>query len=263
MIEMIAAAAEVADAAEVAEAGAEIAEAATAYAETNGLSLDIAEADKPIALGSENSISLDDAFKNMTKEADTLDDGAVDSASESTTESVQKKTTNIQKIDGIKYRCDDSGNPYAIYNAETKRYELRPNNEYTLNGYTYKTDKRGRIVEAKGELHLKEERPRKTINEEIKDMAENDDKSHLFADMFDGGNDVGNLVPMDKFLNRQEYKNLETQLSNALKEGKKVNADIKVKYNDKSGRPDKITVSYSIDGVKSKAVFKNTPGGNR
>ena len=36
------------------------------------------------------------------------------------------------------------------------RYVLRPNREFTINGYTYRTDANGRLISATGDLHLED-----------------------------------------------------------------------------------------------------------
>ena len=56
---------------------------------------------------------------------------------------------------------DDNGN---LYREGT---ELVPNNEYTINGYEYKTDDQGRIVSAEGQLHMKNRQGRLTIRDSI------------------------------------------------------------------------------------------------
>lgn len=158
----------------------------------------------------------------------------------------------------IKYGYDDNGRQYTIDG------QLLPNNVYSVNGYEYRTDELGRIVEASGELRLKTRENRKTINENMEDIArgdakETDDRGHLIADQFDGSNKIDNLVPMDANLNRGEFKALENKLASAVEDGKEVKITIEPEYSGDSYRPDRFMVTYSINGDEHITVFENKP----
>lgn len=175
----------------------------------------------------------------------------------------QFKHYNIERIDGEKYRVDDNGNPYAKYNKETGAYDKLPNNKYTLNSYSYETNKNGQITEAIAKPLRKTDRDyKKTINDNVKDMKKADEKGHIFGDIFNGANDIGNLIAMDGKLNKGEYKKLEMTLKKAIEAGCDVAMKVNFEYpNSKTQRPSKIKVTYEIDGVKQVKVFFNTPSG--
>jgi predicted ribonuclease toxin of YeeF-YezG toxin-antitoxin module len=89
---------------------------------------------------------------------------------------------------------------------------LKPNVEYaTIEGHTYTTDDKGRIVsvDAKLELGNGERNPyaQRTVGGE--DRLPTDNGGHLIANIFKGSGEIDNLVPMDATLNKSEYKSLE------------------------------------------------------
>ena len=156
-----------------------------------------------------------------------------------------------------------SGNEVKKKNTETdehivkenRRKVLAKNAEYTKNGYDYKTDKLGRIKEAKAsELRLEQgERnlySQRTVGgaDRLKDI---DDGGHLFGTQFGGSGDIDNMLPQNSKINRAggEWYKMEQEWANALKETppKKVSVKINPIYEGKSMRPTKIKVKYKID----------------
>ena len=168
--------------------------------------------------------------------------------------------SNSQTVDGLRNAIND----IESFDDNGKLYkscgELLPNNEYSVNGYDYKTDEIGRTIEASGELKLSESDGRKTINERNvggEDKLASDDRGHLIADRFGGSNKIENLVAQDSNLNRGEYKSLENELADKLKEGREVEMTVEVDYEGESKRPSSFTVTYSVDGVVSEKTFLN------
>jgi len=152
---------------------------------------------------------------------------------------------------------DDNGLVYKING------ELQPNCEYQINGYTYRTDQLGRVIEASGNLHLTGE-PRQPLTQENvggKDKRPTDDRGHLIADRFGGSNKIENLVAQDSNLNRGEYKAIENTCARALEEGKKVSLKVEVEYDGVSQRPSAFIVTYQIDGVTYEKVLLNKKAG--
>ncbi len=150
---------------------------------------------------------------------------------------------------------DDNGNEYR------EGDDLKPNAEYERNGYSYKTDEKGRIVSAGGKLKLRDpdyernmEDVRKIDSQEYK---KTDDKGHLIGHQFGGSDRLENLVPMDAKLNRGDFAKLENTLADAVKEGADVRMKVEPVYEGDSTRPTEFRVSYSIDGEKDAVVFKN------
>ena len=163
-------------------------------------------------------------------------------------------------LDEKGWQYDDNGEPYAYDGV------LLPNSEYDLNGYHYKTDSNGRIVEVSGTLKPKTHDGRKPLNAKMDDIAwgdqrEDDDRGHLIADQFDGSNDAGNLTAQNKDINRKEVKDFEQQLAKEVAAGKKVEVKITVVYEGDSNRPSAYIYDCKIDGKPVKKIFKNEASG--
>jgi len=226
--------------------------------ETNGMR-DISEVNKPEAedykgIKPENGTTSGEAkffwnniFKGERK-------SVVEDDSSEPPETENNPRTEVRE--GETYYYDDNGNLYRVGK------ELAPNSEYELNGYKYKTDESGRIVSAEGTLHLKNREGRLPIRDSIEDIGkgdqqEGDDRGHLIGDQFDGSNGLENMIPQDADINRNDFKNFENELADAVREGKEVNIKIEPIYERDSRRPVATVVMYSIDGKESVRVFPN------
>ena len=64
--------------------------------------------------------------------------------------------------------------------------------------------------------------------------------------MFDGKDDLGNLVAMPAKVNRGEYEALEKLWLKELKNGKNVSVKILLKYNGRSKTPSEFDITYWI-----------------
>ncbi len=137
--------------------------------------------------------------------------------------------------------------------------ELLPNISYKLNRYTYYTDKYGRITKVVfDDLQLK---PSGIARLDISDSKSKigkgferpkDDRGHLIADIFNGDNNLSNIVSMDGSVNKGEYKTIESILQKKLQEGGHVSGFIEVFWSGTSYRPDSFCYSYDIgDGLIS------------
>lgn len=71
----------------------------------------------------------------------------------------------------------------------------------------------------------------------------------------DGG--IGNLVAMDSKINQSDYKRMEYDIKNALDEKKDVTVKAEMTYSGDSERPDKITVTVTMDGKDTVYEFDN------
>lgn len=154
---------------------------------------------------------------------------------------------------------DDKGILYRVGD------DLLPNTKYTINGYLYKTDGKGRILSAEGKLRVKEHEGRLTIKDTLEDIGkgfekETDDRGHLIGDQFGGSNGLENMIPQDANINRITFKNFENQLAKEVKANKDVQVKIDLIYKGDSRRPEALVVTYSIDGKKSMEIFKNGKG---
>ncbi len=90
------------------------------------------------------------------------------------------------------------------------------------------------------------------------DMLDTDDRGHLIADRFNGSGGIENLVAMDSELNQHgDYNKMENTLADAVADGAKVQLKVEPIYESDSTRPSEFRVTYSINGEKEVAVFKN------
>ena len=163
------------------------------------------------------------------------------------------KSDSSQK-DGHEY-FDDNGIKYRDGDR------ILPNAEFDINGYKYVTDDKGRVVSAEGTLRIRDAEYVRNM-EDVKSIKEqeykpNDDRGHLIAHQFGGSDKLENLVPMDAKLNQGDFAKLENTLADAVKDGADVRLKVEPVYEDNSTRPSEFRVSYSIDGDKEVAVFKN------
>lgn len=162
--------------------------------------------------------------------------------------------------DGHNKYYDDNGNLYRIDK------DLLPDSEYTINGYDYKTDDQGRIVEASGQLRLKEHKGYRQIKDSLHDIGKGDEnkktdeKGHLIGDQFGGKNGLENAVAQNADINKNDYKNLENKLADRVRAGDDVRVQIEPIYEGDSHRPDAISVTYTINGETSVQIFPNGKG---
>ena len=157
---------------------------------------------------------------------------------------------------GNKQYVDDNGKIFR------KGNKLEKNCVYEVNGYTYHTDEKGRIISASGNVKIKNhvvERDRKNTISEIGKGSEKkgDHRGHIIGDQLGGSNGLENLVPQSDKLNQGDYKKLENQLKKEVENGNKVDMKVELKYDKNSNRPDKYIVTYHINGEKHKKVFPN------
>ncbi|WP_407701308.1 DNA/RNA non-specific endonuclease [Virgibacillus dakarensis] len=150
------------------------------------------------------------------------------------------------------------------------RRELAPNVKYvTEDGYKYRTDELGRIVDVNADnLILKEAKRNKRMQRVVgrQDRLPDDDGGHLIGSQFHGSGDIDNLVAQNSQINRSggEWYKMETEWANALKEipPKKVFVKIKPIYSGHSLRPDSFKVVYEIEGKGLiKKTIENQSGG--
>ena len=150
---------------------------------------------------------------------------------------------------------DDNGEKYREGN------ELSPNKEFSVNGYDYKTDDKGRIISAEGNLQMKDHDGRSEMDSRSAvdkgDMLGTDERGHLIADRFNGSGGIENLSQMDAKLNHGDYAKLEGTLAEAVKDGADVYLKVEPVYEGDSTRPTENRVDYSIDGEKTETVFRN------
>ena len=166
---------------------------------------------------------------------------------------------NTYVLDEVTYKTDDNGN---IYSVDGK---LQPNTTYELNGNVYTTDENGRIISCEAKPVRSPENPRD--NEAQKqaggeDRRPNDQGGHVVGRDMNGDGGNGNLVAMDSKINQSDYKRMENDIKAALDEGKDVTTKTEMTYSGDSERPDKITVTVTIDGKDTVYEYDNNLDGS-
>lgn len=135
--------------------------------------------------------------------------------------------------------------------------DLKPNQVYEKNGYLYKTNDSGHPVQAYGKLELEKGIRSKQGSEIGKLGLPGDQGGHLIGTRFNGPQDAFNIVPQNAKLNNGEWKRMENEWADSLKEGKEVIVLIEPIKNDDSVRPSAFEVVYQIDGELFQNIFEN------
>ncbi|MRN53044.1 hypothetical protein GJB61_08550 [Paenibacillus sp. LC-T2] len=169
----------------------------------------------------------------------------------------------IKEIDEVNY-----GDQFT--KGKNGRKELAPNVQYiTQDGYKYKTDELGRIVDVEADNLILKEADRNLGMQRAagrEDRLPEDDGGHLIGSQFHGSGDIDNLVAQNSRINRsggQWYK-METEWAKALKEipPRIVSVRIEPLYSGNSIRPDSFEVVYEIEGKGIfEKIIKNQSGG--
>ena len=187
-----------------------------------------------------------------------VDDNIVDDDGNDLTEGKSLPPNKTFVLDGIEYKTDDNGNIYVI---DGKR---QPDTTYKLNGNVYTTDKIGRIILCDGRPVLSPENPRDNDAQRQagdKDRRPNDQGGHIIGRDMNGDGGIGNLVAMDSKINQSDYKRMENDIKAALGEGKDVTTKTKMAYSGDSERPDRITVTVTVDGKETVYEYDNNLDG--
>lgn len=156
-------------------------------------------------------------------------------------------------------KLDDNGNPYMVNG------ELLPNNIYELNGNVYETDEQSRIVTCNGRPQIVPENQRDNDAQKQsggEDRRDGDQGGHIIGRDMGGDSGAGNLVPMDARINQSDFKRMENEIKKAVVDGKDVTAKTEFTYSGESKRPDKITVTVTVDGKDTVYTFDNNLNGS-
>lgn len=166
---------------------------------------------------------------------------------------------NTYEVNEITYKTDDNGNVYSVDG------KLQPNTTYELNGNIYTTDEKGRIVSCEATPKKSPENPRDNEAQRQaggKERRPNDQGGHIISRDLNGDGGNGNLVAMDSRINQSDYKRMENDVKTALDEGKEVKTKTEMTYSGDSERPDKITVTVTVDGKDTVYEFDNNMDGS-
>lgn len=168
-----------------------------------------------------------------------------------------------EAVEAARERIVMEGGRRGDWPAELNARTLRPNADYVVNGYSYRTDSAGRVTGVEGTLDLKTAE-RNGYQQSVsgrEDRLPDDQGGHLIASIFNGPGDRVNLVPMNGNFNMGAWRRLEDRLADSLKEGRQVDVRIDVRYEGDTLRPQAFRVEYTIDGQTSREIFRNRPGG--
>ncbi len=144
--------------------------------------------------------------------------------------------------------------------------KIQGNANYELsNGTTFKTNADGFVDEISFKPDFNNKGIRTSQQTQVGKLGKSDDVGgHIQACAFGGTCDRYNLFPQNANFNNSAYKvYFENKLKNANLKGERVdNVTVKFTRNDPSSpRPDKLEVTFIIDGKKTVQDFDNLHGG--
>ncbi len=127
-------------------------------------------------------------------------------------------------------------------------YSLKPNTTYTVNNITYTTNENGNIVKFSGPV-TDQAAPRSPSHQaNLQGKEPGDHSSHLIAASNGGSGKIDNMVPMDGKVNTRDYRAMERENNDLIKEGKQVTLSGELHYNEGSDRPTSLmTTRTSVD----------------
>ena len=158
----------------------------------------------------------------------------------------------------------------------------KPNSTYEYGDYTWKTDDKGRVVEASGKIILQKADGRSGTDGVStvligKEGQIGDIGFHLIGDQFDGPTNRLNVVSgngkridpnLPPNLNQGSYAKFETKVKKARLDPKNLGKDIEIRIKPKyrksnqTNRPDQFEASYRVgNGELESFIFKNKQGG--
>lgn len=165
------------------------------------------------------------------------------------------------EINEHKIETDDNGNPYVQDN------KLLPNNEYELNNINYKTDNNGNKSGWEGKITPEKYNPENARDKKAQMESGGqyrlygDEGGHLVSRTLSGDSGIGNLEPMRAKINRGDYKVLENEISNVVKNGQEVFDKGTIFRDDiKTFRPTKFEREISYGDTKKILKCDNVEG---
>ncbi len=215
--------------------------------------------------------ALEAPLKEIQGLVNRIPQGALDALPSGARESLERMKTQLDEFFGAGARAADArpqvridGGSPGSWPRELNAPTLRPNVDYQVNGYTFRTNANGQVDQVSGRLELNTA-DRNGYQQRVagrNDRLDGDQGGHLIASIFNGPGDRVNLVPMDGNLNMGRWRSLEDTLATAVREGRTVDVNINVRYPEGSARPNAFRIEYTIDGNTQVQTFRNRPGGN-
>lgn len=121
--------------------------------------------------------------------------------------------------------------------------------DYISNGYGYRTDEQGRVVQAYGELRLTDDPQRDgKAQREAGGAARQpgDDGGHYIGTRFGGSPGAENLSAQNQVVNRSDYKRLENAWARDLQQGNRVFVCVESSYPGSQHRPAVLSGTYTV-----------------
>lgn len=124
--------------------------------------------------------------------------------------------------------------------------------------YNYETDDQGRITNFHTDnLQLTDREDRLSHDSDTPGKEEGDHAGHLAGDRFGGSPEIDNLVSQSSDVNLSQYKKIENEWADAIKNGQSVKANVDVNYEGGALRPSEFLVKYEVDGERSLEIILN------
>lgn len=203
------------------------------------------------------------SIAKLTNKAETLAELLKTAAKNKAKRTYDKLKNAFKGVFRVKKRLPGPEFEMHTLSNGNKVKRLKPNFEYESNGYRYKTDAQGRIIEVNGNLKLtkggRNNYAQRTVGKNDGRLP-NDQGGHLIGDQFGGSGGRENLVPMDKGVNnynKGQWGQMEKKWSESLKNGKEVDVKIEPQYTDNTNRPSSFKVTQKIDGKTKRITVQN------
>lgn len=121
--------------------------------------------------------------------------------------------------------------------------------DYISNGYGYRTDEQGRVIQAYGELRLTDDPQRDNKAQREAGGASRqpgDDGGHYIGTRFGGSPGAENLFAQNQVVNRSDYKRLENSWARDLQQGNRVFVSVESSYPGSQDRPAVLSGTYTV-----------------
>ena len=154
-------------------------------------------------------------------------------------------------------KYDDNGNAYlreTTVRGDNPKHtiELTPETTIKHGNFSATTDSFGRPIINKVENVQISGDKRQSLSSKLRDASylEDDHRGHLIADHLGGPASKENIVPQTEEVNLSKFKTIEKKVEQLVKEGKKVDYEVKSNYDGKDQRPSSFEVKIVADGAE-------------
>ena len=167
-------------------------------------------------------------------------------------EIAERLTENIKKVKKVVKQF--------VENPFDELGKLKKNIRFKTGEFEYfgETDHLGRLEKFETDnLQLTQRTERLPHNPNTPGKLEGDHAGHIFGDRFGGSPELDNLVSQASEVNLSEFKKIENQWTKAIEQGKKVDLEIKIKYDGDGLRPSAFEINYKIGDEKFNKLIMN------